>query len=131
MKKSCSCENIVIEFANDIGFQSARKCSCDYCSRNNAEYVSNPKEPISFEVIDKAKRKIITHGYRSAEFHECVNCGLVLVTSTIEGATYCVLNAKVLGIKGYTLDQEARDFSAESIETRQARRKSNWSPVQD
>lgn len=131
MKKSCFCKNIVIEFTKNDVFVVARKCSCDYCVSKNAEYVSNPKVSITFEIIDKSKRTIIMHGYRSAEFHECINCGLVLVTSTIAGASYCVLNAKVLGIEGYTLESEALDFSAESIDARLARRKANWSPVHE
>jgi len=131
MKKSCLCQNIVIEFTNGDAFNLARKCNCNYCVSKNAEYVSNPKELISFKVIDKEKRTIVKHGYRSADFHECVNYGLVLVTSVIEDDAYCVLNAKVLGIEGYTLDPQARDFSEESINARLARRKSNWSPVHE
>lgn len=129
MKKSCHCGNIIVEYPDDNAFEIARQCGCHYCSAAGPTYVSNPYVPVTFQVIDKSQQKITRQGSGTAEFHECINCGLVLVTSEIEGASYCVLNAKTLGIDVSAVDPNVRNFTGESIKDRLARRKLNWCPV--
>lgn len=69
---------------------------------------------------------MVQHGTNTANFHECVNCGLVLVTAEIEHSLYSVLNAKVLGIADYFIDSKVNVFTDESITVKLARRKNNW-----
>ena len=126
MIKSCDCGNIEVEFIETEGLDVARKCGCEYCVMQNAEYVSNPLAQVTFTIHDKKKHKIIHHGFKSAEFHECTNCGLILVTCSIEDGVYCTLNAVALGVKGYVLENTVKDFSGETLSERLSRRKANW-----
>lgn len=129
MNKSCACGSILVEFEETEKFGIARMCSCKYCRSQNAEYISSPRVSVMFEIRNKNSHKIIKHGFNSAEFHECINCGLILVTCTIEGAIYCTLNARGLGVKDYTLEAKVRDFSDESLDQRLSRRKTSWCPA--
>jgi hypothetical protein len=127
MKASCHCGNIKIVWNTTIAERVARTCSCDYCTAHQAEYISDPASLVEYTIADPARHRIQTHGHGTANFHECVNCGLVIVTSAIEGQLYCVVNAKALGLSGYTLDPIVKDNLGESIAQRLLRRKNHWS----
>jgi len=129
MIKSCGCGNIEVEITGTEGLDVARKCGCEYCVLQNAEYISNPLNSVTFKIHDKQRHRIIYHGFKSAEFHECTNCGLILVTCAIDGDVYCTLNAKALNIKGYVLETTVKDFSNETLNERLSRRKVKWSPM--
>jgi hypothetical protein len=126
MKLNCSCGNIEVIWNSTAAPLLARKCSCDYCSARDIDYVSDAESIVSYKIQDLSKYRIVQHGTNTAHFHECVNCGLVLVTSEIDNDVYSVLNAKVLGIKDYLLDPQIKVFNEESIPVKLARRKSNW-----
>jgi hypothetical protein len=71
---------------------------------------------------------ITRHGYRTTDFHECIDCGLVMVVSSIEGESRCVLNANVLNIdnykiNNYKINNYISDFSKDSNQERIERRK--------
>ena len=129
MIESCGCGNIVVEWDTKVSPLVARKCDCEYCVSSGAEFVSDPNSLVQFKILDKKKHQIIKHGHETAEFHECSECGVVFVASEIGGSTYCVLNAKTLGIKEYVLDTQLNNYEEESVQQRLARRKKNWSKV--
>lgn len=129
MKLNCRCGNFEVVWDAKISSLLARKCSCDYCILHDIDYVSDPESPLKFTIRDPSKYKIVQHGTNTANFYECVSCGLVLVTSDIENDVYAVLNAKVLGVNNYQVDKEVKIFTNESVAVKLARRKKNWCKV--
>jgi len=89
-------------------------------------YISDPDSTVSYKIVNKALLNIVKHGTSTANFFECINCGLVFVTSEIDNALYSVLNAKVLGVTVYSLDPKIKIFDQESVAERLSRRKRNW-----
>ena len=129
MIESCGCGNVVVEWDTNVSPLVARKCDCEYCVSSGAEFVSDPDSLVKFKILDKTKHQIIKHGHGTAEFHECSECGVVFVASKIGGSTYCVVNAKALGIESYVLDSQLKSYGGESVQQRLARRKKNWCKV--
>lgn len=115
MRLACKCGNTQIEWDSSISSLLARRCGCDYCTEQDCAYVGDPSSTISYKILDPVLCRIVQHGTETASFYECVHCGLVFVTSEIEGVLYGVLNAKALGVKGYKVDGEIKTFSNESI----------------
>lgn len=126
MKLKCGCGNIEIEWGTKLSLPVARQCGCEYCLKQNCHYVSDSDSTVYYKIVDSSLLNIIKHGTETAKFFECINCGLVLVTSEIDHALYSVLNAKALAISAYSLDPEIKNFSDESVTERLLRRKSNW-----
>jgi hypothetical protein len=129
MKLKCRCGNIEVEWNTMISPLVARKCGCEYCISQDCAYVRDADSVVSYIIRDNSQHRIVKHGSSTASFHECANCGLVLVTSEIENGLYTVLNAKVLGIKSYSIDPKIKNYSGESIAERLLRRKNNWCKV--
>ncbi|MBL4607748.1 MAG: hypothetical protein JKY01_07970 [Pseudomonadales bacterium] len=127
MNVSCNCGSFEIEWNTIEPSLVARVCGCDYCSSQKSEYVSDSSSVVTFKVADSSTQNVVTHGHGTAKFHECKNCGVIIVTSEIDGDLYCVINAKALDIKGYTLDLSVKNYSTESVSQRLLRRKNNWS----
>ena len=122
----CSCGNFEIDWDKSNTPLIARRCDCDYCTSKKCEYVSEPNSLVKFRVLDNSLHRVVKHGTESAEFHECTNCGLVLVTSEIDGHLYSVLNARVLNIKFGNIEKAAKHFTSEKLSERLARRKASW-----
>ena len=129
MNKRCSCGNITIEWDTKIKSLIARQCDCDYCVSCGAEYVSDPDSYVKYKINDKSKHRVIQHGTETAEFHECMNCGVILVTSQIKAQTYCVLNAKALDISYSSLDKDKKNYNGESVNQRLDRRSKKWCKI--
>jgi len=68
------------------------------------------------------------HGTRTAQFHVCTRCGVVpLVTSTIDGHLYAVVNANTFDDTARSrLAPAAVSFDGETEAVRLARRKPRW-----
>ena len=129
MKKHCRCGNIEIEWDTSIKDLTARLCSCEYCTNMGAEYVSDASSAVKFKINNESNHRVVNHGTSTADFHECTNCGLALVTAQIESYSYAVLNSKVLGISIGAVNFIPNDFSGESVTERSSRRKNNWCRV--
>lgn len=126
MKLFCSCGNIEVDWNSRLSSHLARRCDCSYCTLANAEYVSDSDSLVRFRINNEAQHQVVQNGTSTAEFHECLSCGLALVTAQIGEGLYAVLNSKVLGIPISHLDVEVNNFSDESIYERMARREKNW-----
>lgn len=127
MKLACGCGNFKVEWDVKPRKLIARKCGCDYCIYQNATYVSDPETPFSYQIKHSDNHQVVKHGSGTAEFNECGSCGLVLVTSKIEGELYGVLNVNALDIEEYSVDPKIKDFADETVEFKLNRRKKNWS----
>ena len=129
MKKSCQCGNFELNWDTTQTPLIARQCSCDYCVSSKAEFMSDPNSTVTYFFKDESQHKMIKHGHGTAVFHECKQCGVVIVTSNIDNHTYCVINAKTLQLKGYQLDIKLKHYDEETVDERLARRKENWCKV--
>lgn len=75
---------------------------------------------------DESQHNFIQQGFQTVDFHECANCGVIIVISEIDNDAYCIINAKALGLKSYSLDLIVKNYDGETVEDRLARRKKNW-----
>ncbi|MBV1880487.1 MAG: hypothetical protein KUG82_02580 [Pseudomonadales bacterium] len=126
MELTCRCGNFSIDWVSKKLEYIARQCSCDYCKSSKAEFLSDPESTVYFKVRLEKEHKIIKHGHETSEFHECIHCGVIIITSRIYGDDYCVLNGKSLDIPNYRLDPILRKYDGETVEERLQRRQKNW-----
>jgi hypothetical protein len=91
-------------------------------------WTSHPASRLSVKVADSARVSRYEFGTRTATFHVCARCGVLpLVTSTIEGRTYAVVNVNCFeDVDAARLDRAPADFEGETVESRLARRKRGW-----
>ena len=82
---------------------------------------------VDVAVHKERHHRIIMHGSRIARFHECVNCGdVVLVTAEIDGTNYGVLNAMCMNNKlGFPAAVQAY-LSGQTAEQKRDRWRQNW-----
>lgn len=127
MYGSCKCKNIEVRWRVLDLSMIPRACQCTYCKSKGAAYVSKAGSRVEVVINNVSQHKIVQHGSRSAEFHECTNCGsVVLVTSNIEGVKYGVLNANCMSNeKGFQTPIET-NFSSQSAIEKQERWRENW-----
>jgi hypothetical protein len=129
---SCHCGNIRFTFDwPDLGPSiPVRACGCGFCRKHGGVWTSNPRGSFRLQVTDGAKVNQYRFGTESADFHVCASCGAVpIVTCTMDGARYAVVNANAFdNVALSELAQAAADFEGESLESRLARRRRNWTP---
>mgnify|MGYP000591116875 CR=1 FL=1 len=126
MEISCECGNIQVDWNTRLNKLLARRCGCSYCQSQCAEYVSDPNSTLKLKILNPLLHNVVTHGSETSLFHECINCGLIFVTSEIGGRTYGLLNLQALEPSDYSVDPISKDFSTETLEQRLARRQQNW-----
>lgn len=126
----CHCGN--------IGFQltwspepteiPARACTCSFCAKHGGVWTSCPTGELTVSVEDPSRVSRYAFGTKTASFHICARCGVVpVVTSTIDGTTYAVVNVNAFqGVDGSLLRRSPATFEGEDERSRLARRKRNW-----
>jgi len=96
---SCHCGNISVEatFANKLSEYTPRACDCDFCIKNGAAYISDPKGKLNISINHSDETTLYKQGAHLVELLICKNCGvMVSVTYTEEGKFYGGLNSKTL-----------------------------------
>ena len=129
---SCHCGNIRVEF----GWPDAeskipvRACGCSLCTKHRGVWTSHPGGQFRLRIADGSKVTLYRFGTKTADFHICTVCGVVpIVTCTIEGARYAVVNVNTFdNVDRSQLVESAADFEGETTENRLARRRRNWTP---
>jgi hypothetical protein len=126
----CHCGNVALalEWDGDPPEIPARACGCSFCVKHGGVWTSNPRAAVTVTVADPSLATTYAFGTRTAVFHICTRCGVVpIVTSTIDGNTYAVVNVNVLeGVDPAWLRRSAADFEGEDVASRLARRARNW-----
>ena len=127
MRGNCRCNNIQIVWHTVDYSVVPRACQCEYCLTKGAEYVSKSGTAVDVVVHKERHHRIIMHGSRIARFHECANCGdVVLVTAEIDGTNYGVLNAMCMKNKlGFPAPVQAY-LSDRTAEQKRDRWRQNW-----
>jgi hypothetical protein len=126
----CHCGNLsfTLHWTPEPTEIPARACDCTFCTKHGGVWTSCPTGSLKVIVRDAARVSKYSFGTLTAEFHVCIDCGVVpVVTSRIDGRLYAVVNVNSFeGIDRSLLKRASATFDGESEQTRLARRKVNW-----
>jgi len=126
----CHCGNITftLTWEPDPVEISARACSCTFCTKHSGVWTSNPHGSLEVACRDAARVNRYTFGTRTAQFHVCMDCGVVPVaTSEVAGRLYAVVNIHAFeNVPAAMIRIDTATFDEESGSTRLARRQRNW-----
>ncbi len=126
---SCHCGAITLDFysAQAPSQFQARTCACDFCSKHGAIYISDSEGRLTLHLEQTHSVQRYRFASCTADFILCKNCGaLVGVTTTTEGKTHAVLNARCLPEFNAVNVAQALNFDGESIDEKQRRRANKW-----
>ncbi len=126
----CHCGNIRFTLTRESNAPelAARACTCSFCVKHGGVWTSDPRARLEVAIADDRLVSRYSFGTRTAEFHICMQCGVVpVVTSRIDGVLYAVISVNALeGIDPARVPRSPADFDGEGEDTRLARRKRNW-----
>lgn len=129
----CHCGLIQLTYrtAIDPARWSLRHDGCTFCHKHGVAATSDPEGEVVLEFKDSGRLRRYRFGTRSADFLICGDCGVFVtaVTETPAGMR-AVLNSRAL--TDMALDNArivVASLDGESVESRQARRARNWTPV--
>ena len=129
---SCHCSNnkTTLNWPDSTATIPVRACGCDLCTKHGAVWTSHPNGSFELQITDQVKAAQYQFGTKTAEFHLCLNCGVIpAATCTMEGTQYAVLNVNTFDdVDPSLFDSSPTDFEGESIKNRLARRHRNWTP---
>jgi hypothetical protein len=129
---SCHCGNLKfrLDWQPDPVEIPARACGCSFCRKHGGVWTSCPTGALTVHVRDGERVTRYNFGTRTADFHVCMNCGVVpVVTSEIAGTTYAVVNVNTFeNVDASLLRGTAADFEGEDEQVRLARRTRGWIP---
>jgi len=126
----CHCGNIAftLNWESDPAAIPARACSCTFCAKHSGVWTSNPQGSLEIACRDPGRVNRYTFGTGTAQFHVCMDCGVVPVaTSQIDGRLYAVVNIHAFeNVPATMLRVGTAKFEEESESSRLARRQRNW-----
>ena len=126
----CHCGNATLDLTwqGDPPQIPARACSCSFCTKHGGVWTSQPQARLVVRFRDPALMSTYAFGTETAAFHVCARCGVVpLVTSTIDGRLYAVVNVNALeNVDPSWLSRASANFDGEAVDSRLARRQRNW-----
>ncbi len=130
LEGSCHCGNIrySLRTALSIDEFSSRRCGCSFCTKHGGRYISDPNAALEFSIHRKELADRYRFATHTADFLICLQCGIMpLVTSTIDGKSYAVININTLReVEKFSANSPVVDYDEESPEQRIERRKRNW-----
>ena len=127
LRGACRCNNITFSWRNIDLSLVPRACGCDYCREKRAAYVAKSGTAVEMRIGDRSQLLINQHGTRQARFHECANCGdLVLVVAQVDGDLYCALNVNCLEQRQRFPQAIEVNFSDQSPQEKLQRWRQNW-----
>lgn len=133
IKGACHCQNIRYELTwpADAFPITKRECGCTFCRKHGASYTSHPESSLKVKFKDESKVQYYRFGHETADFVLCRDCGgMMFALSEIEGVRYAVINVNHFeNVDADELIRSSTDFDGESVESRLARRKRNWTPA--
>jgi len=126
----CHCGNIAytLDWPAEVASVPARACSCAFCRKHGNVWTAHPAAALAVSVRDAARVSRYAFETKTADFHVCAICGVVpLVTSTIDGHTYAVVNVNTFeNVDPAQLAHAGVSFDGETEAARLARRARNW-----
>ena len=127
---SCPCRSTSFEVTliGELSDYSPRACDCDFCTRRNARFLSDPegKLTVSFSSVPVTLKQ----GSEQADFLHCPRCkSLVCAICSVHGDLYGALNTSVsqvfIGLRDAIEVSPKRLSATEKIE----RWRNAWFPV--
>lgn len=128
----CHCGNLSLTFlpTREEAELGARTCMCTFCRARRLRWTSDPAGQVTIAVADPAELSRYRFGTGTAEFLICRRCGQVAAALTADEAEpRAVISVDFLDRAEAFVDAGARDFDAEDVEARRARRAHHWTPA--
>mgnify|MGYP000146089187 CR=1 FL=1 len=128
----CHCGNVALEFhpvrrPAELG---ARSCMCTFCRARRLRWTADPAGRVEIAVVDAGELARYRFGTGTADFLICRRCGQVVAALTADEAEpRAVINVDFLAQAEAFPDAGERDFDAEDVAARQARRARYWTPA--
>jgi len=130
VKGSCHCGNIAftLDWQPEPSEIPARACGCSFCVKHGGVWTSCSTGRLRVTVRRPEGTTRYAFGTRTAEFHVCMDCGIVpVVTSRIAGRLYAVVSVNAFdNVAASQLKRTPASFDGESEGDRLARRQRNW-----
>jgi hypothetical protein len=127
---SCHCGNLsfTLDWQPEPTEIPARACGCSFCVKHGGVWTSCPTGALRVRVLRPERVLPYVFGTRTAEFHTCMDCGVVpVVTSRIAGQLYAVVSVNAFdNVQALQLKRRPASFDGESEGDRLARRRRNW-----
>lgn len=131
LQGSCHCGQITLEFstAMEPAAFSPRACQCSFCRRHSSVTIADPAGLLTLATIDQNAYRF---GLAITDFHVCARCGVFVAATWKDqgGGVYGVVNVHALAnARQFTAAPIEADFDGEDVSAREARRRTNWTPV--
>ncbi len=127
---SCHCGNIsfALRWPEDTAGIPARRCDCTFCVKHGGVWTADPRAALRVRLSDVGAVVRYAFGTETADFLVCARCGAApLVTSTIEGATYAVVNVNCFdNVDRARIHEQPASFDGEDLASRLERRRRKW-----
>ena len=127
---SCHCGNVsfTLDWQPEPTTIPARACGCSFCVKHGGVWTSCPTGRLRVAVRNPARVSRYAFGTKTAEFHVCMDCGIVpVVTSLIAGRLYAVVSVNAFDDGAAArLERTPASFDGESEGDRLARRQRKW-----
>jgi hypothetical protein len=129
----CHCGNIQVRLrlSKEPEENPLRACTCSFCRRHNPRMVSDPAGQFELSAGDWSLVENYRFGTRTCDFVICRRCGVFIAAlSQMAEGVRAVVNINCLEDRErFTQDAKLHEFGGESVETRLARRATNWMPA--
>jgi hypothetical protein len=126
----CHCGNTAFELDWPLDPESiqARTCTCSFCRGHGATWTAHPRAKLAIAIRDPSRVNVYRFGSGTADFHVCMNCGVVpFVSCVLDETRYAVVNVNVFEDAARALVRAAPvSFEAEELTGRLERRKRTW-----
>jgi hypothetical protein len=129
LEGKCHCGNFSIAFHTDkpLSELTPRECSCSFCRKHQASWISDPEGKVHVKYVDPALVSGYRFGTKTADFMVCRECGILLLTTCeINGRLRAVINIRSMQDMHFPVPAVATNFDGEDKEARFARRERTW-----
>jgi hypothetical protein len=127
---SCHCRNLsfTLDWQPEPTEIPARACGCSFCVKHGGVWTSCPTGSLRVSVVHFERVARYEFGTKTAQFHVCMDCGIVPVVSCeIAGRLYAVVSVNAFdNVDAAMLKRSPASFDGEGQSDRLARRQRNW-----
>jgi len=127
---SCHCRNLsfILDWKPAPTEIPARACGCSFCVKHGGVWTSCRTGRLRITVMRPERVTPYEFGTRTAQFHVCMDCGIVpVVTSQIAGRVYAVVSVNAFdNVDAAMLRRSPASFDGENEGDRLKRRQRHW-----
>jgi hypothetical protein len=124
----CHCRNITLTLDWPDSDIPVRACGCSFCVKHGGRWTSHSDAKVVALLHEASAVSRYRFGTKTADFYVCARCGVApLVTSTIDGKSYAVVNVNAFDdMDSSSYSEGSVSFDGEGPDARLDRRKRNW-----